>query len=136
MLLRVVLDSNVYISALLFAGIPYKILNLAIKGKIKLIISREIIEETVKVLRNKFYWPEHNIDKFIRRISHICEIVKISQKIDIIKDNVNDNNILECAVNGKANLIISGDKHLLSLKIFEGIPIRNPKYFTYLIKEM
>jgi len=135
-MLRVVLDSNVYISALLFTGIPHKILNLAIEGKIKLIISREIIEETVGVLRNKFYWPDHNINKFIRRISHICEIVKINQKLEIIKNDDSDNRILECAVNGNANLIISGDKHLLSLKIFEGIPIRNPKYFTYLVKEM
>jgi hypothetical protein len=135
-MLRLVLDSNIYISALLFAGIPYKILKLAIKGKIKLLISREIIEETVGVLRNKFYWPEHNITKFIRRISHICEIVITSQKLEIIKDDASDNKILECAVNGNADLIISGDKHLLGLKIFEGVPIKNPKYFTYLVKEM
>ena len=135
-MLRLVLDSNIYISALLFAGIPYKILNHAIKGKIKLLISREIIGETAGVLRNKFYWPEHNIDKFVRSISHVCEIVKINQKLEIIKENASDNKILECAVNGNADLIISGDKHLLGLKIFEGIPIKNPKYFTYLVKEM
>ncbi len=135
-MLRVVLDSNVYISALLFAGTPHKILNLAIKGQIELIISKEIIEETVRILRSKFSWPEHNIDKFIRRISHICEIVKTNRKLEIIKDDASDNIVLECAVNGKADLIISGDKHLLRLKAFEGIPIRNPKYFTYLIKEM
>lgn len=135
-MLKVVLDSNVYISALLFAGIPYKILNLAIKGKIRLIISREIIKETAGILRNKFYWPEHNIDKFVRRISHVCEIVKTSHKVEVVKDDASDNMIIECAVNGRADLIISGDKHLLRLKAYKGIPIRNPKYFTYLVKEM
>jgi hypothetical protein len=134
-MLRIVLDSNVYISALLFAGIPYKILNLGIKGEIKLIISREIIKEITGILRNKFHWPEHNIDKFVRRISHICEIVKTNHKLEVIKDDPSDNMVLECAVNGKADLIISGDKHLLHLKTFRGVPIKNPKYFTYLIKE-
>ncbi|MEA2015519.1 MAG: putative toxin-antitoxin system toxin component, PIN family [Actinomycetota bacterium] len=134
-MLKIVLDSNVYISALLFRGIPHKILTLAIKGKIKLIISGEIIRETAGILRNKFYWPEHNIDKFVRRVSHVCEIIETGDKLNVIKDDASDNMILECAVNGNADLIISGDKHLLRLKVFRNIPIKNPRYFTYLIKE-
>ncbi len=133
-MLRIVFDSNVFISALLFSGLPRKILNLATGNQIKLITSKEIISETAGVLRNKFKWPEHNISKFVRRLSSIGEVIIPDVKINIIKEKDSDNRILECAVAGDAHLIISGDKHLLRLKIYKNIPIKNPKFVTYIIK--
>ena len=135
-MLRIVFDSNVFISALLFSGLPRKILNLAINNQIKLITSKEIISETAGVLRNKFQWPEHNISKFVRRVSSIGEVIIPDVKINIIKEKDSDNRILECAVAGNAHLIISGDKHLLRLKIYKNVPIKNPKFVTYLVKEV
>lgn len=135
-MLRIVFDSNVFISALLFSGLPRKILNLSINNQIKLITSKEIISETAGVLRNKFQWPEHNISKFIRRVSSIGEIVNPTIRLKIIKEKESDNRILECAVAGNAHLIISGDKHLLRLKNYKNIPIKNPKFLTYLVKEV
>lgn len=134
-MLRIVLDSNVYISALLFSGLPRKILNLAFNNRIKLVISKDIISETARVLRNKFKWPEHNINKFVRRLSSISEVVIPDIKINIIEEKDSDNRILECAVSGNAHLIVSGDRHLLKLKSYKNIPIKNPKFITYLIKE-
>jgi len=133
-MLRIVFDSNVYISALLFKGIPGKILEMAHKDKIVLIISEEIITETVRILEDKFKWPRHNIDKFKTRLLDISEIIRPDIKIDIIKERESDNRILECAVSGDANLIVSGDKHLLKLKSYKNIPIVRPKYLTYLVK--
>ena len=129
-MLRIVFDSNVFISALLFSGLPRKILNLAINNQIKLITSKEIISETAGVLRNKFQWPEHNISKFVRRVSSIGEVIIPDVKINIIKEKDSDNRILECAVAGNAHLIISGDKHLLRLKIYKNVPIKNQKFHT------
>jgi len=133
-MLRIVFDSNVYISALLFKGVPGKILEMARKDKITLIVSDEIIAETERILEDKFKWPRHNIDKFKRRLSDISENIRPDIKIDIIKERESDNRILECAVYGDANLIVSGDKHLLKLKSYKNIPIVRPKYLTYLVK--
>jgi putative PIN family toxin of toxin-antitoxin system len=131
-MLRIVFDSNVYISALLFKGIPGDILEMAQKDKIVLVVSEEIIAETERILEDKFKWPRHNIDKFKRRLSDISENIRPDIKLDIIKERESDNRILECAVSGDANLIVSGDKHLL--KSYKNIPIVRPKYLTYLVK--
>ncbi len=133
-MLRIVFDSNVYISALLFKGIPGKILEMAQKDKITLVVSDEIIAETERILEDKFKWPRHNIDKFKTRLSDISENIRADIKVDIIKERESDNRILECAVYGDANLIVSGDKHLLKLKSYKNIPIVRPKYLTYLVK--
>ncbi|MHB1335976.1 MAG: putative toxin-antitoxin system toxin component, PIN family [Candidatus Humimicrobiaceae bacterium] len=135
-MLRIVFDSNVYISALLFKGIPGKILDMAFKNEIILITSDEIITETVRILREKFKWPEHNIDKFMRRLSDISVNIRPGIKLSVIKERESDNRVLECAVSGDASLIVSGDKHLLKLKKYKNIPIVRPLYLTYLIKEM
>jgi putative PIN family toxin of toxin-antitoxin system len=134
-MLRIVFDSNVYISALLFKGIPGKILDMALKNEIILITSDEIVTETVRILREKFKWPEHNIDKFVRRLSDISENIRLAIKLNVIKERESDNRVLECAVSGEASLIVSGDKHLLKLKRYKNIPIVRPIYLTYLIKE-
>jgi len=134
-MLRIVFDSNVYISALLFKGIPGKILDMALKNEIILITSDEIVTETVRILREKFKWPEHNIDKFVRRLSDISENIRLAIKLNVIKERESDNRVLECAVSGEAGLIVSGDKHLLKLKRYKNIPIVRPIYLTYLIKE-
>jgi len=134
-MLRIVFDSNVYISALLFKGIPGKILDMAFKNEIILITSGEIITETVRILREKFKWPEHNIDKFMRRLSDISVNIRPGIKLNVIKERESDNRVLECAVSGDTSLIVSGDKHLLKLKKYKNIPIVRPVYLTYLIKE-
>ena len=134
-MLRIVFDSNVYVSALLFKGMPGKVLNMAMKNEIILITSDKIITETVRILKEKFKWPVHNIDKFIRRLSAISENTRPFIRLSIVKEKESDNRILECAVSGDANLIVTGDKHLLRLKKYKNIPIVRPKYLTYLVKE-
>lgn len=134
-MLRIVFDSNVYVSALLFKGLPGRVLAMAINNEIKLITSDAIIAETVRVLKEKFKWPGHNIDKFVRRLSGISENIRPCIKLSIVKEKESDNRILECAITGDAHLIITGDRHLLKLKSYNNIPIAKPKYLTYLIKE-
>lgn len=133
-MLRVVFDSNVYISALLFDGPPRQILEFAMKRQAILIVSDVIINETAGKLRDKFSWPEHRIEQFVRATSRLAELHKPKRKILVAPDEA-DNRVLECAIAGEANLIISGDKHLLRLKSYENIPIQKPKYLTYLIEK-
>ncbi|MBS3908511.1 MAG: putative toxin-antitoxin system toxin component, PIN family [Actinobacteria bacterium] len=133
-MLRVVFDSNVYISALLFDGPPRQVLELALKHRVILVVSDDIINETAGKLREKFFWPEHRIQQFVRQTSRLAELYNPKAKIKVIKDEP-DNRVLECAVAGKAHLIISGDNHLLKLKVYKTIPIQKPKYLTYLMEQ-
>ncbi len=133
-MLRVVFDSNVYISALLFDGPPRQILELALKHQITLVASDDIINETAGKLREKFSWPEHRIQQFVRQTSRLAELYNPKIKLTVVKDEP-DNRVLECAVAGKAHLIISGDNHLLKLKSYKNIPIQKPKYLTYLMEQ-
>lgn len=133
-MLRIVFDSNVYISALLFDGPPRQILEFAFNRKVVLIVSDDIINETAGKLREKFSWPEHRIQKFVRQTSRLAKLYKPKVKLSVVKDEP-DNRVLECAVAGKAHIIISGDDHLLKLKSYENIPIQKPKYLTYLMEQ-
>ncbi|MBI4734128.1 MAG: putative toxin-antitoxin system toxin component, PIN family [Rubrobacteridae bacterium] len=133
-MLRVVFDSNVFISALLFDGAPRQILELARKRDVVLISSDAIINETAGKLRDKFSWPEHRVQQFVRQTSKLAELYNPKAKLTVVEDEP-DNRILECVVIGKANLIISGDNHLLKLKVYENIAIQKPKYLTYLMEQ-
>jgi uncharacterized protein len=132
--LRVVFDSNVYISALLFDGPPRQILEFSIKRKVVLIASDAIITEAAGKLRDKFSWPEHRIEQFVRATGRLAELHNPKKRLSVVSDEA-DNRILECATAGEANLIITGDKHLLRLKSYENIPIQKPRYLTYLIEK-
>lgn len=131
-MLRVVFDSNVYISALFFDGVPRQTLGLALRKEIVLVTSPPIIAETAGKLREKFSWPEHRVQQFVRQISAVAFIAKPNVQVSVVADEP-DNRVLECAVAGKADIIISGDSHLLCLKAYTGIPIQKPKYLTYLV---
>lgn len=133
-MLRVVFDSNVYISALLFGGPPRQVLELAMKRQVVLIASDAIIGETAGKLRDKFSWPDYRVQQFVRAISRLAEFHDSKTIISVIPDE-SDNRVLECAVAGEAHIIISGDNHLLRLKSYENIPIQKPKYLTYLVEE-
>lgn len=121
---KVVLDTNILISAVVFGGKPREILKQAIEGKIKLAVSAPIIEEIREVLGgDKFRYPAPMIHFIIGELESIAEFVEPQEKIEIIKKDAEDNRILECAVEFGADAIISGDNHLLELKMYNGIRI-------------
>jgi putative PIN family toxin of toxin-antitoxin system len=128
--LKVVLDTNVIVSALNFRGKPWQILNLAIERRIELFISPFIIEETEGVLKEKFDWGGEKIREAIQRIKSLAELVHPRLKVSVIAEDEADNRILECAVEGKVAYVVTGDtKHLQPLKEFQGIRILSPAEF-------
>jgi len=132
---KVVLDTNVYISAILFGRKPEEIRKLSQKGKIELLVSEAIIAEVAGVLRKKFDWESWQISQVIDEIREIAILVIPHQTLSVIKEDKDDNRILECAVEGKAYYIISGDKrHLLPLKEYQGIKILSPAEFLRKMK--
>ena len=133
---RVVIDTNVFISAILIKfGNPRKIFEKLLNGEFILIESEELLAELRDVLiRPKFnFITADEKEHFIKNLLSLCKIIEPKQKLDIIKNDPDDNVVLETAVQGNADYIISGDEHLLILKEFKGIKIISPKEFLDLL---
>jgi len=114
--LRVVLDTNVLISGILFGGKPRQILEKAIRGEIRLCLSEPILEELKGVLqRSKFDYSPEMIQFILTELTGIADFVDPSETIKVVLEDPEDNMILECAAEAKANYIITGDFHLLKL---------------------
>lgn len=126
---RVVLDTNVYISALLFGGFPGSVLDLAILGAFTLILSPALLDELDEKLRAKFEMTMEDTAFLRARLETVGEIVEPGEVLKVIVDDPDDNRVLECAVKGKADLIVSGDRHLLKLGMYRGIKIVTVRQF-------
>lgn len=120
--MRVVADTNVYLSALLFGGPPEEIINLARQGPVQLLVSASILLELSAVLKAKFDWRDAEVADAIRTIGYRSTLVKPQVVLEEIEDDP-DNRVLECAVDGKADYVVSGDHHLLDLQSYGGIRI-------------
>lgn len=121
---RVTIDTNIIISAVLFGGNPEKLIQLASNQKISLILSHDILAETFHILRNKFGWSNNQVESLELMLREVASIVTPQKRVKVIKNDDPDNRILECAVEGNADFIVSGDKkHLLPLRYYEDIPI-------------
>jgi len=128
---RVVLDTNAVVSALLFSGVSSKLVSLWRKGLITPLLSREILDEYLRVLSYpKFELSEKEIKELIQEeILPYAEVVKPKRRLRVVQRDPSDNKFLECAVAGQAAVIISGDKELLSLGCYRQIRIQSPAQF-------
>jgi putative PIN family toxin of toxin-antitoxin system len=132
--MRVVLDTNVLISALMFGGNPREVLQRAIRGELRLCLSEEILSELGAVLqRPKFGFSVTTVNQILSELAAIAELVVPSKEISQIKDDPADNRVLECAVEAGAEYVISGDNHLLDLGEYSSIRILNPHQFLLLL---
>jgi uncharacterized protein len=126
---KLVFDTNIFISAFV---IPHSSAEKAIlrilEGADSLIISKEIMNEVLSVLSSKFHRDSEAISHTALFLSELAKIVKPIRKIQILED-APDNRVLECAVQGKADAIVTGDKAFLKLKEFEGIHIMSLKEY-------
>jgi len=135
-MIKVVLDTSILISALGWKkGNPRKIFEGCLSSKYQLIESIDLIKEFLEVFqRDKFsFIAKEDKQEFITNLLKICYLIDPKTKINIIKEDTDDNIVLECAFEGKVNYIISGDPHLLKLKEFKGIKIVKPKEFLDII---
>ena len=127
---KVVFDTNIFLSAIIFGANPQVCLELAREQRLQLVTSKGILLEFSQKLRSKFKWREQDIVGVIEGIGKFATIVEPKKKVTIIKADPSDNRVLECALEAKADYVISGDKkHLLSLKKFRSIPIVSAKDF-------
>jgi uncharacterized protein len=131
---RLVLDTNVLISAIVFGGVPREILHLVMAGEVDCFTSIPILEELHEVLqRPKFGLSAEQAQSIIEELSNLCDVVTPSVSVREITDDPDDDRILECALQAKADVIVSGDAHLLALATYGGTRILSP---ADLLKQM
>ena len=134
---KTVIDTNIYISAIFWGGKPREIVELGRNGYIWIFSSAEIEDEIDKKLRLKFNLDANETAHILLDYSTFTIPVKITKRIKAINDDPDDDKFIECAVSCCADYIVSGDKHLLKLKEYEGIKIINAAdflSFTHKIK--
>lgn len=127
--MKLVFDTDIFISAIV---IPHSKAEKAILKVIKcydsLIISKDIINEVLSVLSAKFHCDREAISHVAFYLSDLAQIVNPTKRIHIFKDDP-DNRVIECALCGEADAIVTGDKEMLKMKEFEGIKIMSLKEY-------
>ena len=128
--MRVVADTNVLVSALLFpGGPPEAIYRLVLERRIDLITSRPLLVELGRVLTEKFGWERARAEEAVEQVIQLAELVDPKVTRSEIAADPSDNRVLEAAAEGGATAIVSGDSHLLALESWQGIPIQSPATF-------
>jgi putative PIN family toxin of toxin-antitoxin system len=132
---RIVLDTNVLISAILFGGPSREVLELAISGTIDCSLSLSILDELRGVLcRPKFRFSLEQSLRVIEELHAVCDVVDPGDRVLVLTSDPDDNMILECAISARAAFIVSGDRHLVDLGQYEGIVIVRPAEYLRTIR--
>jgi putative PIN family toxin of toxin-antitoxin system len=126
---RIVLDTNVIVSALVFGGVPRTVLELAESGQCELFYSESIQNEVRRVLTEKFGWAPATLHEVLPVLWNMGESVTPRIAIRAVPNDPADDRILECAQAANASFIVSGDRHLLALRSYKSISIVTPRQF-------
>jgi len=121
---RVVLDTNVLVSAVISQGKPRELLRKGIAKQFSIVLSDFILREFVRVLRRpRLETSEDEIHRIVLALIQTGEIVSVRSNFKVVKDDPADDAIVNTAHDGRADMIVTGDSHLLRLRSFEGIKI-------------
>ena len=126
--LKVVLDTNILISAIAFGGKSEEVLNLVLDEKIIAVSSPVLLAEFQEVYKKKFPLKFADLELTLESIEEIFKIIRPNKSLKIVRDE-DDNRVLETAVEGKCDYIITGDRELLQLGTFRNIKILTPDQF-------
>lgn len=138
--MRVVLDTNIVVSALLWGGLPDRLLQAAIDGEIELVTSPVLLEELREVLARphlvaRLADQRSTVEQALALYARLAIQVSPLATPSVIAADPDDDHVLACALAARADLIVSGDKrHLLSLKSYQGMPIVTPAEAVRLIE--
>jgi putative PIN family toxin of toxin-antitoxin system len=125
---RVTLDTNELVSAFNFGGQSLEIVRDAAAKKVEIAISEPIVNETLRVLREKFDWQPYRLHALGDRLKTTFHLVEPKETLSVLADEP-DNRILEAAKESGSQFIVTEDLAMLRLKRFEGIPIMNVRDF-------
>jgi len=123
-MLRIVLDTNVLVSAIVCNGKPRKLFQMGIDSKYKILISKETLDELSEVIqRPKFKMTREDIVRIVSALMETGANVRITSNFEVINNDPDDNIIINTAYDGNADYIVSGDKDIKDLKNFKKIKI-------------
>ncbi len=129
--MRVVIDTNVFISGVFFSGPPPHILKVWRDGKVRLAVSAEILDEyqrAAQVLAEQH--PQANLDPILDLLTVEADFVSAPPLPEDVCEDPEDDKFLACAVAAKAKIVISGDKHLLRASGYRDIVVMRPREFV------
>jgi uncharacterized protein len=129
--MKIVLDTNVFISGIFFSGPPSQILQVWKNKKLRIILSQVILDEYHRVAESlSSKYPTIDIFKIIELVAAHGLFVD-TRKLDItVCEDPDDNKFIECAIAGGTKIIVSGDKHLLKITGYQGITVLKPRKFV------
>jgi putative PIN family toxin of toxin-antitoxin system len=128
---KIVLDTNVFVSGVFFSGPPYQILRAWKNQELQIVVSQEILDEYYRVgeeLSGRFPGPDLN--PILELVASKTELVKAARLSEAVCDDPDDDKFFACAIGGKAEIIVSGDKHLLKMSGYKGIKVVRPRQFV------
>jgi putative PIN family toxin of toxin-antitoxin system len=130
-----VYDTNVLISAFIGRGAPYEALDAVFAGKVRLVISPDMLFEFEDVIsRPKFHYNDKQIRRILTIVFKVAKVVEPDFSVDVVKGDTSDNRIIEAAISGKAKYIVTGDSHLLSLGEVENIKVTTVRNFLKILR--
>jgi len=138
-MLKAVCDTNVLISGLIaHAGVPYEIIAAWQRGEFMLLVNEAILVEVVGVLGRPFFRQQRGIsDEDVAAIEHLLRADALTipprESLHVVAANPDDDHILECALDGHAEYLVSGDHHLLALGTYRTVRIVTPREFFTLL---
>lgn len=128
--MKVVLDTNILISAFVFPGGPHEdVFRAALEGRIELVTSPPLLAELGRVLSSRFGWGPSVAEEAVAQVSRIGTVVRPEETLAEIAEDPDDDRVLEAALEGRADVIVSGDRHLLRLRAWRGIKIEKAAPF-------
>ncbi|MCP9473426.1 MAG: putative toxin-antitoxin system toxin component, PIN family [Nitrospira sp.] len=121
--MRVVFDTDIYVSAFGIPGGRAEDAYLStLRGRFELFTSIPILTETATVLQSKFDWTEEKTRELVQTIGRVVIVVRPASRLRVVEDEP-DNRILECAVHARADFVVTGDRHLLTLGTYKGVQL-------------
>ena len=128
--MKAILDTNVLISAYVFpGGKPEAVYRLALEGRLEIGTSRTLLAEFGRVLGQKFSWIPDRVEAAVAQMTQIATVVEPSEVVRVVMADPADDRVLEAARAFGADVIVSGDKHLLDLGTWSEIEILSPAEF-------
>lgn len=132
--MRITVDTNFLVSATQQDySVAHKLLIKLIEKNAYIFTTKEILQEFSEVLERDFQYSSQEIAKIIEKVIIFANLIETTSKVNAIKDDPDDNKILECAMDSNSQYIITYDKHLLNLKEFQGIKIVKPEEFLKIL---
>lgn len=137
-MIRAVLDANVLVSGILTEGVPRRILRAWRAGHFHLVASQATLDEIGRVLRypkiiRRHHWSETEIQAFLESLEALAILTPGQLRLDVIAADPSDDRYLECAIEGTATCLVTGDRHLLELAVYRQIEILSPREFVELL---